>query len=83
MAFLKTLEVMILHFNQASTFYNEIFGPELSLRNALFLTSLRSTLFLASHPGGDRGFGWAGTFGRDVPQVRARRPRDLPQGSPC
>ncbi len=45
MAFLKTLEVMILDFNQRSTFYNEIHGPELSLRNVYFLISLRTTYF--------------------------------------
>jgi hypothetical protein len=41
MAFLKTLKVMILHFNQRSTLYNEISGPELSLRNQHFLSSAR------------------------------------------
>ena len=63
MAFLKTLEVMILHFNQRSIFYNEISSPELSLRNVLFLTSLRIIYFSVAWPLAGLALALAATVG--------------------
>jgi hypothetical protein len=37
MAFLKTLEVMIPHFNQSTIFYNQISGPRTLIKKCVFL----------------------------------------------